>query len=125
METPAIQSSRVPAYSHIDDEVLREKMILIRHGESTWNQERRIQGNMDPDLSDHGRTQVAMLATRLQGRLFAGLFTSPLRRALETAAVLGESVGLRPQPLDGLQEIRLGAWGGKTASEIRTKCGDG
>lgn len=100
-------------------------MILIRHGESTWNQERRIQGNMDPGLSDHGRTQATMLASRLQGRPFAGLYTSPLRRALETAAVLGESVGVPPQPLDGLQEIRLGAWEGKTASEIRTMCGDG
>ncbi len=99
-------------------------MILIRHGESTWNQERRVQGNMDPGLSDCGRTQAALLASRLQGQSFAALYTSPLRRALETATVLGESLGLQPQPVDGLQEIRLGAWEGKTAEEIRTSYGD-
>jgi len=99
-------------------------MILIRHGESTWNQERRVQGHMDPCLSDRGRAQAALLASRLKGRPFAGLYTSPLRRALETASVLGESVGHRPEPVDGLQEIRLGAWEGKTTEEIRAIYGD-
>lgn len=100
------------------------KMILIRHGESTWNQERRIQGNSDPGLSDRGRAQAALLADRLKDRPFAGLHTSPLRRAIETATALGESLGLRPQPVDGLREINLGAWEGKTAPEIRTEWGD-
>lgn len=99
-------------------------MILIRHGESTWNQERRVQGHMDPCLSDRGRAQAALLASRLKGRPFAGLYTSPLRRALETASVLGEALDHRPEPADGLQEIRLGAWEGKTTEEIRTIYGD-
>jgi len=99
-------------------------MILIRHGESTWNQERRIQGNLDPGLSDRGRAQAALLASRLTGRPFAALYTSPLRRAMETAAILGETIGLRPEPIDGLREIRLGAWEGKTATEIRAEHGD-
>ena len=79
---------------------------------------------MDPCLSDRGRSQAALLASRLKGRPFAGLYTSPLRRALETAAVLGESVGHRPEPVDGLQEILLGAWEGKTTEEIRAIYGD-
>jgi broad specificity phosphatase PhoE len=99
-------------------------MLLIRHGESTWNQERRIQGNLDPDLSDLGRAQAALLAERLKGRPFAALYTSPLRRALDTATILGESTGLAPRPIDGLREIRLGEWEGKTATEIRTASGD-
>lgn len=99
-------------------------MILIRHGESTWNQERRVQGNLDPGLSDRGRAQAALLAARLNGRRFCGLYTSPLRRALETAEALGKSLGLRPQPVDGLREIRLGAWEGKTTAEIRGTHGD-
>ena len=82
-------------------------MLLIRHGESTWNQERRIQGNLDPGLSDQGKTQAALLAARLKGRPFAALYTSPLRRALDTAAILRESTGLAPRPIDGLREIRL------------------
>lgn len=100
------------------------RLILIRHGESTWNQERRIQGNSDPGLSDRGRAQAALLADRLKGRPFAGLHTSTLRRALETAAVLGDALGLDPQPADGLREINLGTWEGRTAAEIRTDWGD-
>ncbi len=79
---------------------------------------------MDPGLSDRGHAQAALLASRLKGRPFAGLYTSPLRRALETASVVGASVGLRPEPVDGLQEIRLGAWEGKTTEEIRSIYGD-
>ena len=78
-------------------------MILIRHAESTWNQDRRVQGHMNPGLSDRGRAQAALLASRLKGRPFVGFYTSPLRRALETASVLGESVGFQAQPVDGLQ----------------------
>lgn len=100
-----------------------QRMILIRHGESTWNQERRIQGSLDPGLSDRGRVQAVMLAEGLKDRPFAALYTSPLRRAFETATVLGESLRLRPEPVDGLREIRLGAWEGKTAAEIRTEYG--
>ena len=99
-------------------------MLLIRHGESIWNQERRIQGNLDPDLSDRGRAQAELLAERLKGRPFAALYTSPLRRALDTATILGESAGLAPRSIDGLREIRLGEWEGKTATEIRTASGD-
>ncbi len=100
------------------------RLILIRHGESTWNQERRIQGNLDPGLSDRGEAQAALLAARLKGRPFAGLHTSTLRRALETAAILSEALGLLSQPADGLREIKLGAWEGKTTAEIRTEWGD-
>jgi alpha-ribazole phosphatase len=99
-------------------------MLLIRHGESTWNQERRIQGNLDPGLSDQGRAQAALLAARLKNRRLAALYTSPLRRALDTAAIVGESTGLIPQSIDGLREIRLGEWEGKTATEIRTTSGN-
>lgn len=98
-------------------------MILIRHGESIWNQERRIQGNLDPGLSDSGKDQARLLAERLKGRVFAALYTSPLRRALDTAAILSASIGLAPRPDDGLREIRLGEWEGRTATEIRTMSG--
>ena len=101
-----------------------QSMILIRHGESIWNQERRIQGNLDPSLSDRGKAQARLLAGRLKGRVFAALYTSPLRRALETAVILGESTGLAPRPVDGLREIRLGEWEGRTTTELRTMSGN-
>ena len=64
------------------------RYVLIRHGESVWNGERRIQGNQDPVRSDRGRRQADLLVAGLTGRLpksVAAIYTSPLRRAAETA----------------------------------------
>jgi broad specificity phosphatase PhoE len=87
-------------------------LLLVRHGQSTWNHERRIQGQLDPPLSDEGRRQAARLGRRLAGRMFAGLYTSDLKRAAETAVLVGESVGIDATPMAGLREIYLGQWEG-------------
>jgi broad specificity phosphatase PhoE len=72
------------------------RFVLIRHGESIWNGERRIQGNQDPPLSPRGRRQAELLAARLHAHLpkAAAIYTSPLRRAAETAQVVGAATGL-------------------------------
>ena len=93
-------------------------MLLIRHGQSTWNSERRIQGQLDPPLSAEGRRQAQLLAARLTGRTFSALYASDLKRAFETAEVVGASVGLEPAPDKGLREIYLGEWEGMTTEEI-------
>ena len=78
--------------------------MLIRHGQSTWNRDHRIQGQLDPPLSDEGRRQAALVAARLAGRKFDGLYASDLKRALETAEVIGTAVGVRPEPTEALRE---------------------
>lgn len=93
-------------------------MLLVRHGQSTWNQEHRIQGQLDPPLSDDGRNQAVSLGRRLAGRQFAGFYASDLKRAHETAALIGKSVGLEPTPMVELREIYLGAWEGLRADEL-------
>lgn len=94
------------------------RLVLIRHGQSTWNQEHRIQGQLDPPLSEQGRRQATLLAARLAGRRFAGFYASDLKRALETAEIVGEVIGLAPTPLASLREVFLGEWEGLTSEEI-------
>jgi broad specificity phosphatase PhoE len=97
------------------------RYVLIRHGESVWNGERRIQGNQDPPLSPRGRQQAARLAAGVSRRLrtAVAIYTSPLRRAAETADALGAATGLPVLPEPGLQEMRLGRWEGMTVPEIQ------
>lgn len=92
--------------------------MLVRHGQSTWNHEHRIQGQLDPPLSDEGRRQAARLGRRLAGRKFSGFYSSDLQRAMETSRVIGEAVGIEPTPTAGLREIYLGEWEGLLTEEI-------
>lgn len=97
-------------------------ITLIRHGESVWNGERRIQGNQDPPLSSRGRRQAALLAARLGVHLPhrpAALYASPLRRAAETAEIVAAAVSLSVMAEPGLREMALGSWEGRTVPEIR------
>jgi len=92
--------------------------VLIRHGQSTWNEEHRIQGQLDPPLSEVGRRQAALLGARLATRRFAGLYASDLKRAFETAEVVGAAIHLEPEPRSSLREVFLGEWEGLTTEEI-------
>ena len=97
---------------------LPSRVLLVRHGESTWNAERRVQGQHDPLLSEFGRRQAGQVAARLAGRPLVALYSSDLRRAWQTAEPIAEAVGLEPIPLQGLREIALGDWEGKTREEL-------
>ncbi|HYM66719.1 MAG TPA: histidine phosphatase family protein [Patescibacteria group bacterium] len=94
------------------------RILLVRHGESVWNAERRIQGQLDPPLSEEGRRQAEMLGRRLAGRKLAGFYTSDLKRAVQTATLIGESIGMDPEPLGPLREIYLGEWEGMRTEEL-------
>ena len=93
-------------------------MLLVRHGQSTWNREHRIQGQLDPPLSDEGRRQAEHVGRRLRGRRLAGFYASDLRRAFETAELIGAAIGLAPEPTPGLREIYLGEWEGLRTEEL-------
>ena len=99
-------------------------MILVRHGQSTWNREHRIQGQLDPPLSDEGRRQAEQLARRLAGRRLAGFYVSDLKRAFETAEAIEPLVDLKPDPTPGLREIYLGEWEGLRTEEIAERFPD-
>jgi probable phosphoglycerate mutase len=92
--------------------------LLIRHGQSTWNRERRIQGQLDPPLSEEGHRQAERLARRLAGRRFAGFYSSDLKRAFETSEAIAAATGAHPKPEESLREIYLGEWEGLRTDEI-------
>lgn len=95
-------------------------LLLVRHGQSTWNAEGRWQGQADPPLSEAGEAQ-AQAAGAAAGSLpaIAAAVCSPLRRARRTAELLAAGVGLpAPTAIDGLQERAAGPWTGLTHAEI-------
>jgi len=97
------------------------RIVLVRHGQSTWNHEHRIQGQLDPPLSDEGRRQAARLGRRLAGRTFSGFYSSDLKRAFETSTVIGKEVGAEPTPMAELREIYLGEWEGLLTEELSVR----
>lgn len=84
------------------------RIWLVRHAQSTWNAQRRLQGKANPPLTDEGRRQAACVAERLSGIGATALYTSPLRRAAETAQIIGQTTTLRPVQDSRLQEIGVG-----------------
>jgi broad specificity phosphatase PhoE len=93
-------------------------LLLVRHGQSTWNREHRIQGQLDPPLSDEGRRQAELVGQRLAGRRLAGLYSSDLKRAFQTSEAVESMTGLNPEPMAGLREIYLGEWEGLRTEEL-------
>jgi phosphoserine phosphatase len=97
------------------------EILLARHGETDWNRESRFQGRADPPLNDLGRGQAAGLAETMAGEEVAAIYTSPLRRALETAEVVAQPHQLTPAAVEGLREVDVGSWEGLTRREVEQR----
>jgi broad specificity phosphatase PhoE len=99
----------------------RRHLLVVRHGQSTWNAEGRWQGQADPPLSALGEEQARDAGERLAGIGFSGVVASDLARARRTAEILAVAAGLGlPVQVDAcLREIDVGDWTGLTASAIR------
>ncbi|MCS7206681.1 MAG: histidine phosphatase family protein [Dehalococcoidia bacterium] len=89
------------------------RWLLVRHAESTWNQERRLQGQSDPPLSPQGQAQAQALRQRLKRFSIAHTYASDLTRAVQTAHIVleGRSIPLTLTP--ALREFAFGPWEGK------------
>jgi 2,3-bisphosphoglycerate-dependent phosphoglycerate mutase len=96
-------------------------LILARHGETDWNRENRFQGHADPPLNALGRQQSGELAEALAGDEIVRVYTSPLRRARETAEIVAARLTLEVEPVEGLREIDVGAWSGLTRTEVEQR----
>jgi broad specificity phosphatase PhoE len=96
-------------------------ILMARHGETDWNRDYRFQGHADPPLNETGRAQAAKLARTLAGESLAEIYSSPLRRALETARILAEPHGLEPVQVEALREVDVGSWQGLTRAEIEER----
>ena len=88
------------------------RIYLIRHGQTDWNVEGKVQGSTDIPLNETGRRQAACLAKGMAGRPVVQIFSSRLKRAFETARTVGESQNVRVETGEGLEEISFGVWEG-------------
>lgn len=98
-------------------------ILLMRHGETEWNLERRFQGRKDSPLTDRGRRQAKAMAALVRDLVLREpgpwrLVSSPLRRAHETAAEVAAATGLALETDDRLMEISCGEWEGRTWAEV-------
>ncbi len=92
-------------------------LLLVRHGETDWNADGRLQGQTDRPLNDFGRRQAQQLAEDLGAEELEAIYSSDLARARETAEIVGEQLGL-PVTLDpDLREKDWGNWEGLTPVE--------
>ncbi len=97
------------------------RLILVRHGESVGNFENRLQGTTDYDLTPKGVSQARLTADRLHELGVIALYSSPLLRAANTAAVIGERLGSPPVPLPEVREYDFGELAGTTYAELRER----
>ena len=106
-----------------------QPLFLCRHGQTDWNAEGRIQGQMDIPLNDRGREEARrngqMLAEHL-GSAAADLHfvASPMRRSVETMEIIRGQLGLDPSDFprdDRLRELHFGDWQGSTLAEVEAR----
>lgn len=95
-------------------------IVLVRHGETKWNSEGIFRGRSDIPLNERGLKQAEATGSYLQSFNFAAVYSSPLSRALQTAAAICRSRKIKPQPLAAFTDISFGPWEGQTYSSLET-----
>lgn len=95
----------------------RANLFLVRTGSTTIGTERRFVGRLDPPLDERGIAQAEAAASILAGENVVAVFTSPLRRARETAGIIAKACATRVDTRDGLIDVDAGAWTGMTPEE--------
>ena len=96
-------------------------LYIVRHGETEWNKEDRIQGRLDSSLTNKGRLHAKLLGESLKDVDFTRIISSPSQRTLETAQLIK---GNRDIPLiedENLMEMHMGPWQGLTKEEIKAQ----
>ena len=87
------------------------QIILVRHGQTAWNRAERFRGHSDVPLNGTGQSQAHATARRIVSTWKVdAVYTSPLRRAVDTAQSIAQRCGLTAQPCDGLIDINYGEW---------------
>ena len=95
------------------------KLIIVRHGQTRWNHEKRALGHTDIELNDEGKRQAQALALALKGETLAAIYSSPLTRALDTARAIASFHQLEVRVDPAFIEMDAGEMGGVTSGEMR------
>lgn len=100
------------------------RIIAIRHGETAWNVDTRIQGQLDIPLNDQGLWQARRVGAALASESLHAIYASDLTRAWQTAGQISEHTGLSVTPHTGLRERGFGTFEGRTFAELETELPD-
>ncbi len=99
----------------------KKKIFLLRHGETEWNEKGVFRGRSDIGLNDNGKRQASALGAALKDTGIERIYSSPLKRAYETAEIVGRSIGAPFEKDEGFQNIDLGVWQGMVKEEVKSK----
>jgi broad specificity phosphatase PhoE len=95
------------------------RIILVRHGQTAWNQQDRIRGQVDVPLDNTGLAQATATAARIAAEWKpVALYSSPLRRAVQTAQPIADRLGLEVHTVPGFNDMNFGQWQGLSPSEV-------
>ena len=94
------------------------ELVLVRHGETPWNRERRLQGHLDIGLNEAGQRQAGAVGRRLARERIDALYTSDLQRARQTAEAITRATGLAAQADDRLRERSYGVFEGHCIDDL-------
>lgn len=101
------------------------RLCLVRHGETPWNAERRVQGQIDIELNANGLEQAKAAGRWLRGAGIVALYSSDLKRAWATAGEIGRALGLAASPRPALRERCYGVFQGLTYDEAKARYPEG
>ncbi|MCJ8323509.1 MAG: histidine phosphatase family protein [Rhizobiales bacterium] len=98
------------------------KIYLMRHGETEWNLQKRMQGQLDSPLTPKGQAQAVKMGHILNREIADPhnyhMYTSPLGRTMHTSELVAQNFEFKPNKSDLLMEIYAGSWGGKLRADI-------
>ena len=97
------------------------RLIVVRHGETAWNVDTRIQGHLDIPLNATGLWQARQLGDALAGEAISAIYTSDLLRARRTAQAVADATGAALVDEPGLRERAFGSFQGRTFAEIEAE----
>jgi len=97
------------------------KLILVRHGETIWNKENRVQGLSDIELNETGKMQIKKLALDLKNEKIEAIYSSPIKRACESALIIGQFHRVDIKFESGLREMNPGDFEGLTFHELKDR----
>jgi broad specificity phosphatase PhoE len=95
---------------------------LARHGQTEWNIEHRIQGQLDSPLTEQGKLQSLQLGLNCKTLNITQILTSPLGRAVQTAHICAQHIPVKIKEVVGFEERHFGSWQGRLTAEIQNHC---
>jgi len=94
------------------------RVIIVRHGRTEWNRVERFRGRVDIGLDEVGMKQAEVAAKRIREWPISAIYSSPLRRAMDTAEIIAAPLELNVQPMSGIIDIDYGSWQGLSTEQV-------